>query len=103
MDKGKGFEMIIAIALFIVIFAFGYVVGMSSHNNSSSKSTYFTGQVEGIWNNSPSNIQFTDGWKAYGNLANVKNLSINSICTLLMNESGWDSYDNFVNGTCRGN
>ena len=63
----------------------------------------YSGIVEAIYNNSPSYspsyVAFTSGDKFYGNLSEISNLSVGSICKLVLNanETMW-----FINGTCEG-
>lgn len=59
---------------------------------------HYTGTVQAIYNDSGSYITFTSGQNWVGNLANVKNLAVGSICTLNGNKTFANT---FTNGTCK--
>ncbi len=95
---------ILTILIFTIVGAFaGALYGnlqyklYQQHPTSPTPPPTYSGVVEAIYNNSQSYIEFTSGDKFYGNLSKISNLSVGSICKLVLNnnQTMW-----FINGTC---
>ncbi len=96
---------IITLLIFALIGAFAgasygtlqYKLYQLQHPTPPAPPPTYSGVVEAIYNNSPSYVEFTSGDQFYGNLSKISNLSVGSVCELVLNnnETMW-----FINGTC---
>ncbi len=108
-DEKIEFIGILTTLLFAIVGAFAgasygnlqYKLYQLQHPTPPTPPPTYSGIVEAIYNNSPSYspsyVAFTSGDKFYGNLSEISNLSVGSICKLVLNanETMW-----FINGTC---